>query len=189
MEQRLFDIMEMNPVIAAVKDKAALERCCELEEIRIAFTLFGDICSIGEIVHQLKDAGKIVFVHADLVSGLASKDLAADFIHRHTQADGLISTKPSIIRKANELQLATILRVFLLDSMAIAGLPHQISMAKPDIVEVLPGLMPQMIQKIKNTTRLPMIAGGLISEKEDVMDALDAGAICVSSTSQKVWMM
>ena len=32
-----------------------------------------------------------------------------------------------------------------------------------------------------------MIAGGLITEKEDVIAALSAGAIAVSSTNQDVW--
>ena len=34
---------------------------------------------------------------------------------------------------------------------------------------------------------LPVIAGGLISDKEDVMGALGAGAAAVSTTNQKVW--
>ena len=36
---------------------------------------------------------------------------------------------------------------------------------------------------------VPIIAGGLISEKEDVINALDAGAIAISSTNQQVWNM
>ena len=35
----------------------------------------------------------------------------------------------------------------------------------------------------------PVIAGGLISDKEDVIEALDAGAISVSTTNQDVWFM
>ena len=35
----------------------------------------------------------------------------------------------------------------------------------------------------------PIIAGGLISDKESVMAALSAGAIAVSSTNHEVWKM
>ena len=35
----------------------------------------------------------------------------------------------------------------------------------------------------------PIIAGGLISDKESVMAALSAGAIAVSSTNHGVWEM
>ncbi len=34
-----------------------------------------------------------------------------------------------------------------------------------------------------------MIAGGLITEKEDVIAALSVGAIAVSSTNQDVWKL
>ena len=55
------------------------------------------------------------------------------------------------------------------------------------MVEVLPGLMPKILRKICRTSRVPVIAGGLISDKEDVMGALGAGATAVSTTNQGVW--
>ena len=54
---------------------------------------------------------------------------------------------------------------------------------------VLPGLMPKIIRKICVSTGKPVIAGGLISDKEDVTGALGAGAIAVSSTNPAVWNM
>ncbi len=189
MEQRFFKIMESSPVIAAVKDEEDLQVCCQREELRVVFILFGNICCIGSIVERLKAAGKLVFVHTDLVHGLVGKEISADFIKAQTLADGIISTKPGIIRRANELGLHTILRVFLLDSMAISNLPNQVAQGKPEMVELLPGLMPKMIRKVHSTLRIPVIAGGLISDKEDVMEALGAGAISVSSTNHKVWSM
>ncbi|MEG2499451.1 MAG: glycerol-3-phosphate responsive antiterminator, partial [Oscillospiraceae bacterium] len=33
-----------------------------------------------------------------------------------------------------------------------------------------------------------IIAGGLITDKEDVMNALSAGAVAVSSTNSAVWI-
>ncbi|NLM61842.1 MAG: glycerol-3-phosphate responsive antiterminator, partial [Clostridiales bacterium] len=35
----------------------------------------------------------------------------------------------------------------------------------------------------------PIIAGGLISDKEDIITALAAGAIAISSTNHDVWFM
>ena len=62
-------------------------------------------------------------------------------------------------------------------------------MVRPDFIEVLPGLMPKVIRKICRTSRIPIIAGGLITDKEDVVAALSAGAIAVSTTNQDVWRM
>lgn len=189
MEQRFYDMVEANPVIAAVKDEKGLEECCKLEEIKVVFVLYGSICNIGGIVKRIKEADKIAMVHVDLVSGLAAKEIAVDFIKESTEADGIISTKTQLIKRAKELGMYTILRVFLLDSMAYQNIEKSVITAGPDIIEVLPGLMPKVIRKIVKTTRIPVIAGGLISQKEDVVAALDAGAISVSTTNPQVWGM
>lgn len=189
MDQKLFNLLEANPVIAAVKDMPGLNACCEREEIKVVFVLFGDICNISEIVKQVKDADKVAMVHIDLITGLSGKEIAVDFIRQHTAADGIISTKPAMIRHARELSLYTTLRVFVLDSMALQTLEKQIHAAGADTIEILPGLMPKIIRKICRLVRVPVIAGGLISDKEDVVAALSAGAISVSSTNQNVWSM
>ena len=80
MEQKFYDVVESSPVIAAVKDMEGLEKCCGLEDVQVVFILFGDICSIAEIVQKVKAVGKIAMVHLDLIVGLSSKEIVADFI-------------------------------------------------------------------------------------------------------------
>lgn len=189
MSWGFYDAMMDNPIIAAVKDKEGLQRCCKCEEIKVVFVLFGDICSIGEIVDKIKETDKIAMVHLDLIGGLSSKEVAVDFIKNNTKADGIITTKATLIKRAKELSMYTVLRCFLLDSMALENIKHPQANIKPDFLEVLPGVMPKIIRKICRITKTPIIAGGLISDKEDVMSALDAGAIAVSTTKQDVWNM
>ena len=57
-------------------------------------------------------------VHIDLINGLSSKEITVDFIKKYTNADGIISTKPTLIKRARELSLYTILRLFVIDSIA-----------------------------------------------------------------------
>lgn len=49
MNRHFFEMVEANPIIAAVKDMEGLERCCDLEDIKVVFILFGDICTIVKI--------------------------------------------------------------------------------------------------------------------------------------------
>ena len=58
MEMKFYDYLDANPVIAAVKDMDGVKKCCEREEIKIVFILFGDVCSICRIVEELKAHGK-----------------------------------------------------------------------------------------------------------------------------------
>ena len=181
MNQIFYDAVGNNPIIAAVKNMEDIEVSCTIEEIQVIFILFGDVCSIDRIVKRVKGAGKVAMVHVDLISGLSPKE--------HTEADGIISTKPSLIKKAKELGMYTVLRYFLLDSMAFENIRQQQHMVRPDFIEVLPGVMPRVIKRICGSVKTPIIAGGLITDKEDVMAALSAGAIAVSSTNHQVWKM
>lgn len=189
MEQKFYDMVEANPVIAAIKDMDGLERCCQLQDVKVVFVLFGDICNITQIVKQIRESGKLAIVHVDLITGLGAKEIAVDFIRQHTGADGIISTKPAMIRRAKELGLYTVMRFFLLDSMSFDNIEKQLCAVKPDFVEILPGVMPKIIRKVCRSVRVQVIAGGLITDKEDIMAALGAGAMAVSSTNQKVWIM
>lgn len=183
--------VEDNPIIAAVKDDEGLQTSLTTET-GVIFILYGDICKIPDIVKKIKDAGKTAMVHVDLINGLSSKDIALDFIRQSTEADGIITTKSNLIPHAKELGLNTILRYFVLDSMALVNIEKgaRNGVVQPDFIEFLPGIiLPEMIRKINSISRVPVIAGGLISDKSGVMNALSNGAVAISTTNQKVWFL
>lgn len=188
MKQAFLEAVEYSPVIAAVKDMEGLHRCVESES-KVVFILFGDICNIADIVKEIKAYGKIAMVHIDLINGLSTKEIAVDFIKKYTQADGIISTKQMLIKRAKELGMYTIFRFFVIDSMAYDNISKQIQMVRPDFIEVLPGVAPKVIRQICKQTTVPVIAGGLIAEKEDVMAMLTNGATSISTTNQALWFI
>ena len=192
MNQEFYDAVEANPVIAAVKSDAGLQAAVEMEEIQVIFVLYRDVCTIPEILERIKAAGKKAMVHIDLIAGLSAKEISVEFIARQTRADGIITTKPALVRRAKELGIFAVLRFFVIDSLAlknIENLEMQCGTSRPDFIEVLPGVMPKVLGRIAKVSRIPMIAGGLITEKEDVIAALSVGAIAVSSTNQDVWKL
>lgn len=186
--RQLLRLLHEGPIIAAVKDANGLIAALE-SDVPVVFLLSSDVLTVGETVARIRAAGKSVFVHLDLVDGLASREIAADFIAKNTAADGIISTKDSLTKRGRELGLVAIRRIFLLDSMALKNVERHISQDASDLIEVLPGLMPKIIRRLTQVTRKPIIAGGLISDKEDVTGALGAGAIAVSTTNPAVWRM
>lgn len=184
----LLELLADGPVIAAVKDDAGLEAAIA-SEVGVIFLLYGDILTVGELTGRAHSAGKAVFVHLDLLEGLSSKEVCVDFIARNTAADGVISTKAPLTRRARERGLVGIQRFFLLDSMAFQNIERHFAQDSSDLIEVLPGLMPKIIRRVAQVTGKPIIAGGLISDKEDVTGALGAGAVAVSTTNPAVWKM
>ena len=188
MKKEFKEALEDSPIIAAIKSDDGLQKCLTSDS-PIIFILYGDICSIADIVDTVKSSGKLAMVHLDLIAGLSSKEIAVDFIKKYTKADGIITTKPTMIKRAKELGLYTILRLFILDSMAYENIDRQIKTARPDLIEVLPALMPKIVRKICQISPIPVIAGGLVSDKEDVMSLLQAGVISISSTNEKIWFL
>lgn len=186
MRERLLECFADVPIVAAAKSEAELNRCLQSKS-PVIFMLFGDICNVADLVKKIKVAGKIAVVHLDLVDGLAPKDVSVDFITSRTEADGIISTKSNVIRYAKQKGLLTIQRYFLLDSRVLENIEKNSSPA--DFLEVLPGVMPKIIRHLASITDKPIIAGGMIRDKEDVLAALSAGAVAISSTNNKVWFM
>lgn len=182
MLERLLDF----PVIAAAKNRTGLEHALQSPS-PVVFLLFGDICSIGEITAKVGRAGKLAVVHLDLVDGLANREISARFVKENTSADGIISTKAQLIRSAKEMGLITVQRFFLLDSMSLENAGKHIPGGTADFVEILPGVMPKIVRAFVKKAGIPVIAGGLIADKEDVVSALGAGATAVSTTRENLW--
>lgn len=176
------------PVIAAVKDEAGLEQALQ-SECEVIFLLFGTIVSVPGLVEKVRRGGKLAIVHIDLVEGLSAREVAVNALQGLCRPDGIISTRPPLIRRARHLGLLTVQRAFILDSLSLDNLPAQLNVGKPDFIEILPGIMPRVISELAQKTRTPIIAGGLVKYKEEVMAAIRAGAVAVSSSSPAVWAM
>ncbi|MCR4778897.1 MAG: glycerol-3-phosphate responsive antiterminator [Lachnospiraceae bacterium] len=188
MENDFVSGLHASSVIMAVKDDAGLKKCLTMEG-NVVFILYGDICNISEKVETIKAAGKKAFVHIDLVTGLESnKDVSVDFIKKFTGADGIITTKVPLIKRAKELGMNTVLRFFALDSMANENIRKQTKAAEPDVIEVLPALLPRALHEIVIHSPVPVITGGLVSDKRDIEKLLKAGATCVSTTHSSLWI-
>ena len=184
--EKIRDLFEISPIITAVKDEQGLEKALKTES-PVVFLRFGNICSITGLVDQVKNSGKIAIVHVDLIQGLSSKEVAVDFIHQNTRADGIISTKAPLVRHAMDLGMIGGQRTFLIDSMALETTKKQLLTFQPDFMELMPGVMPKILKTVRGYTEIPLVAGGLISDKKDILAAFDAGVDAVSTTREELW--
>lgn len=180
------ELFEISPIITAVKNEEGLNHAMGTEST-VVFILYGTILNIQKIVDQIKDHDKLAIVHVDLIAGFSSKEVVVDFIRENTRADGIISTKPMLVRHAIELGLVGGQRTFLIDSMALDNMKKQLESFKPDFMELMPGVMPGVLKTVRQVTDIPLVAGGLLSDKKDIMAAFDAGVDAVSTTKEQLW--
>ena len=59
----------------------------------------------------------------------------------------------------------------------------------PDVIEILPGTLCKVLRRLSRELPVPLIAGGLLSDKADVLAALGAGALCVSASDESLWAL
>lgn len=183
--EQICNCLECNPVIAAVQSDGLSAALCS--PVQIIFHLSADLMSIQDIVRQVHDAGKYIFIHMDLAEGLGKDRTGVRYLSQ-CGVDGIISTKAQLIRYAKEQGLLTVQRFFALDSKGMESIDEMIRNTNPHFVEIMPGVISKAIKRYCNCG-IPVIAGGLIQTKAEVTDALGAGATAVSTGKEQLWYL
>jgi glycerol uptake operon antiterminator len=172
--------------IAGVRNKAEFLNALK-SPVEVIFILnFQNILNIEEIILLTHKAGKKAFIHFDFLDGVGKDKYGIKYI-KNKGADGIITTKTNLILMAKEEGLLTVQRFFIVDSKAIITACDSIASSKPDMVEIMPGIMPSIIEKFTKTIKPAVIAGGLISTKEQISEALKAGAKAISTGKEELW--
>lgn len=175
-----------SPVIAAVQNRQALEHVLSLQ-VPTLFLLNTDIFSSKEYVTTARAEGRNVFLHMDLIEGLAGNTKALDYVKNRISPSGIISTKSALIKYAREMGIFSIQRFFMVDSASYENAVKAVKNTKPSMVELMPGIIPDVIRRFTHETAVPVIAGGLITHKQQIIDALSAGALGVSTGCRELW--
>ncbi len=186
MSNQFYERILNNPIISAVNDLERLDAAIQSPS-EIIFLLKGNILDLKSSVDRVKKGGKAIYVHMDLLEGLSRDLFALKFINDNIHPDGIITTKSSLIKMAKDMNMFAIQRLFILDSLSLeTGIKSALS-TRPDAIEILPGIMPRVTTKVHKETKIPVINGGLITLKEEVISCLNAGAIGISTTNEKIW--
>ena len=175
----------MHKVIAAVRTQAEFEKALSsgVEQI---FDLSPDLLSLKARVDAAHEAGKKLFVHFDLATGIG-KDKSGIAFAAALGIDGVISTRVNIIRMAREAGLFTVQRFFIVDSHSVETTIEALKSSKADTVEVMPGIAYKVICALKERLDVPIIAGGLIETQEEANTAYECGASAVSTGKTALW--
>jgi len=171
-----------HPVIAAVKtDEIRLSEC------EVYFILEGRLGELKAAVEGLKAENKMIFVHIDLIKGIKADVAGLEFLKSYINPTGIITTNQRLISEAKKIGLQTILRLFLLDSKNLKSGIQMIHKCQPDAVEILPGALHKVTEMIVRESKGPVITGGLIMDKDDVIGSLKVGAMGVSTSNASLW--
>lgn len=152
----------------------------------VIFDLDPDLMNISVKVKKAHEAGKKYLLHVDLAKGLGKDESGIRFLKR-VGVDGVISTKVGTIKLAREQSLLTVQRFFIVDSHSIQTTVESVKVSKPAMIEIMPGTLCKVIERLKSSLDVPIIAGGLIESEQEMRDAFQSGAAAVSTGKRELW--
>lgn len=182
-----FDRIEINPIIAAVNDLEKLEMALE-SPCEIIFILTGNIFNLKEISNRVRNKNKGLYIYVDSIDGFSKDTWGLEYIIKNIYPDGIITEKDTLIKLSKEMGVFTIQRLVISDSKSLEHTINTIKRTRPNVVDILPGIMPKIIKTITDT-KLPVIASGLITTKDDLKSSLNAGAIAISTSNKSTWYL
>jgi glycerol uptake operon antiterminator len=176
-----------NPVIASIRNDSDFKYALN-SKVAALFILYGDIFNLPRIMKECKTHNKLVFLHMDLIKGIGRDKEGIIYLARKELCDGIVTTKSNLINIAKKEGLIAIQRLFLLDSAALKTGEQLLKNNQPDAVEILPGIAaPYFIEHIYKELLCPVIAGGLISDKDEIEKLFQKGVLAVSTSRKELW--
>ncbi|GGH13135.1 glycerol uptake operon antiterminator regulatory protein [Paenibacillus segetis] len=178
--------MRHYPIIASVTKEEQFVQVLQSDVERVNL-MIGHIGNIEEYISQLHDAGKQVYAHIEMITGLGRDAHSISYLCDKFKADGIVTTKSGAITAARQVGIKSIQRIFAIDTAAINTAVKMINSTKPDEVELMPGLMPRVTRELKAMIEQPLIVGGLIRHEHELIEAIESGADYISSGDPMIW--
>ena len=116
------------------------------------------------VFRSAREREKKIILHVDRINGLSDDEYGAEYVSQKYAPAGAISIKPAVIAALKKKRVTAIQRIFLIDSFALARSAEAVKNASPDFVEVMPGMVPDLVPTLKAALGKELIAGGLIPD-------------------------
>lgn len=174
-----------NPCCAAIVAEGQLAAALA-SRAPVIFLLRGNGLALGPIVERIHAAGKHAAVHLDLVDGLSADPQGVAWLAR-IGADAIITSHGRLIGAIREEGAIAILRLLLSRRTHLDSAFTVVSRTKPDVVEVLPGVLLPSLADVMPRFDVPLLAGGFIRTREDARAVLAAGAAGITTSAEKLW--
>ncbi len=179
----MFDGQRLIPAIGTHQDMKKFLKLPLTYGILMNFQL----AQLPDLVETMKQHGKKVLVHSELIRGLASDEFGAIYLIQTMRVAGIISSKPRVIEMCRKRGVIGIMRFFLKDSYSLKQSIKMVQYVRPDCIEVLPAVNEELLDMIRDVVTCDLIVGGLLLEEEQIRRYLRYGALAVTTSKVPLW--
>ena len=173
------------PCCAAIVDGGRLETALDSRAPAV-FVLRGNGLELADMISRVHEREKLIAVHLDLVDGLKADHWGVSWLAR-CGVDGVITSHGQLMPVVRNEGVIAIHRLLLSRREHLDTAVTSLNRSRPDIVEILPGVILPSILGLLPPLDVPMLAGGFIRTPLDARSALAAGAIGVTTSSEGLW--
>ncbi len=176
-----------HPIIPALRSPADLDAALAFHPL-VLMLLKGDIFDLERVIERSRQQNTLALIHIDLIEGVGRDKAGLRFLRDTLGLEGVVSTRSNLLKEARSLGLASILRLFVLDSAAYQTGISLLHALQPDAVEVMPGVVvPHLAKDLARDISQPLIASGILRNEADIRQVLAAGAAAVTTSQQQMW--
>ena len=154
----------------------------------IAIVANFELRRLQPVIRQLTDAGKYVIVNIDSSDGLSQDKGGVDFL-ADLGAQGLVSTRVATIQRARRAGLVVMQKVFVTDRSTLPRSIAALEQSEPNLVQLMPAPMLPLIPAQYRKALPPIVASGFVCGRDEVVTALKAGAVAVSTSDKRLWQL
>lgn len=180
--------LKKHKMVAAIKVPRDIERAIKYKENLSAVLLMtGTILTVKRYVDFIQSEGLPVILHVEKIGGLEMDRDGIEFVKRNVKPYAIVTTKNGIIKKAKSSGLLVVQRIFLIDTEVYTNLVKDIHQIQSDIIEIMPSRVPDFLNKISKISPIPIITGGLLNSHEHAKQALENGAVAITTSNPEMW--
>ncbi len=148
--------------------------------------LRGNGLAIGPTVERIQAAGKLAAIHLDLIDGVHADVQGVAWLAR-SGADAIITSHGRLMTAIRDEGVIAIQRLLLSRRTHLDTAFTAVARSRPDIVEVLPGVLLPSLADVMPRFDVPLLAGGFIRTDDDLRAVLAAGAAGITTSAENLW--
>lgn len=183
--QALLASLQRHPVMATLFGPGSLgpflDGQCEL-----AIVANVDLARLSPLLALIRRHGKLAFVNIDSCPGLAQDRGGLEFLQA-IEAYGVVSTRSAVIQQGAALGLRTVRKVFLTDRSNLPRSSSSVASGGADLVQLMPWPVLAHVGSARLAPFGSFIAGGFVADCDSIEQAMDLGAVGVSTSDTELW--